>query len=213
MNSTVYDPVYDITNNNPVAVSVASNGTIVAIMPVLALIPFLCCGIYICTRPAHRRKVRQLEQRKKFIDNRLVTKKLDASSTETIWPERTYKKVTPFPIKLEKPNSSLHTVRTECDENDIENPAANEQSIDQHHHHDASPTNSSLTTSQQIIGIEECIICFQTYKDGDIIAFSEDVTCLHYTHVDCIKEWLIDHNSCPSCRREYFEISTDEQDI
>ena len=97
----------------------------------------------------------------------------------------------------DKRNETIHTISSDQDQ-DIEN--QNEQTNQLHQ-------DILSRKSKDLIGVEECTICFQTYQEGDIIAFSENQKCLHYTHVDCITKWLMEHDSCPSCRHDYFVTS------
>jgi Ring finger domain len=53
----------------------------------------------------------------------------------------------------------------------------------------------------------KCSICLHRFKIGDIVSMSPNssfYTCQHIFHHICIKEWLLDHNSCPFCREIYF---------
>ena len=62
-------------------------------------------------------------------------------------------------------------------------------------------------------GQDGCTIC-QTDIQGDLIR----LPCNHRFHVDCVKPWLKEHTSCPSCRKELtnpwetylFEISNQQ---
>jgi len=51
-----------------------------------------------------------------------------------------------------------------------------------------------------------CPICCEEYKKGDDIAWSKNESCYHAYHVDCIMEWLMDHDDCPLCREKYIEL-------
>jgi len=60
---------------------------------------------------------------------------------------------------------------------------------------DALPTvrfTEELKTSSA-----QCSICMTDYEDNeDVIRLS----CEHFFHPDCIKDWLSHHNACPICR-------------
>ncbi|KAG6499783.1 RING-H2 finger protein ATL74-like [Zingiber officinale] len=45
----------------------------------------------------------------------------------------------------------------------------------------------------------ECMICLDEIIDGQIVRFLPE--CCHVFHVQCIDAWLIEHGSCPLCRR------------
>ncbi|CAJ1948261.1 unnamed protein product [Cylindrotheca closterium] len=48
-----------------------------------------------------------------------------------------------------------------------------------------------------------CTICFNEYKPGDEICWSNHPQCNHMFHKDCIEEWLLRHDECPCCRLNY----------
>ena len=48
-----------------------------------------------------------------------------------------------------------------------------------------------------------CDICQEEYKKGDVMAASRNPACTHLYHQHCIVEWLVNHDECPVCRRNY----------
>ncbi|RDX86982.1 putative E3 ubiquitin-protein ligase HIP1, partial [Mucuna pruriens] len=46
---------------------------------------------------------------------------------------------------------------------------------------------------------EKCIICMEEYEDGDEIGKLD--LCVHKFHIQCVKEWLMNKNTCPICKR------------
>lgn len=46
---------------------------------------------------------------------------------------------------------------------------------------------------------KDCIICFEEYKEGDIII---ELECKHIYHDPCISKWLQKDLSCPMCRTQ-----------
>ncbi len=48
----------------------------------------------------------------------------------------------------------------------------------------------------EIISID-CSICLQKFNKSDKINI---LICKHQYHENCIKEWLVNNNSCPLCR-------------
>jgi len=50
---------------------------------------------------------------------------------------------------------------------------------------------------------QTCPVCLEDYKKGDEIACSKNEKCPHSYHVDCILEWLMEHDDCPMCREQY----------
>mmetsp|Transcript_27462 Transcript_27462/g.61006 ORF Transcript_27462/g.61006 Transcript_27462/m.61006 type:complete len:780 (+) Transcript_27462:228-2567(+) len=61
-----------------------------------------------------------------------------------------------------------------------------------------------------------CSICLCAYEPGDDICWSCNTRCTHAFHVECMSEWLQNHNDCPQCRREYLksdaECSAEEEE-
>lgn len=56
--------------------------------------------------------------------------------------------------------------------------------------------------------LKTCSICQQSI-DWDVIIRKINI-CNHEYHVNCIDQWLVDHNTCPTCRRELNSSSTTE---
>lgn len=52
---------------------------------------------------------------------------------------------------------------------------------------------SQLNHSQQ------CPVCQETLTLGSV---TQELPCKHLYHSECIVPWLLQHNSCPLCRRE-----------
>ena len=50
---------------------------------------------------------------------------------------------------------------------------------------------------------QSCSICYEEYKPGEEIAWSNNKHCRHDYHMNCIVEWLMKHDDCPTCRAEY----------
>ena len=58
--------------------------------------------------------------------------------------------------------------------------------------------NKKIITLNEI-NEKECIICFEEYKEGDIII---ELDCKHIYHDPCISKWLQKDLSCPICRSQ-----------
>lgn len=52
---------------------------------------------------------------------------------------------------------------------------------------------------------KSCSICLESYKDGDDICWSYNEQCPHAYHLDCIMDWLMEHDDCPLCRQEFLK--------
>ena len=50
-----------------------------------------------------------------------------------------------------------------------------------------------------------CTICLEPYKENEEICWSKNEKCSHAFHLDCMTNWLMDHDDCPICRSEYLQ--------
>ncbi|RUS77289.1 hypothetical protein EGW08_014953 [Elysia chlorotica] len=60
---------------------------------------------------------------------------------------------------------------------------------------------------------DQCAICIEPYKDGDIIRL---MPCRHVFHKSCVDPWLLDHRTCPMCKLDIlqaFGMSTCKLDM
>lgn len=48
--------------------------------------------------------------------------------------------------------------------------------------------------------LKECVICLANIEKGEI---QIDTTCKHSFHKECLHKWFKEHNTCPTCRKEY----------
>eukprot|EP00934_Nitzschia_sp_Nitz4_P009096 Nitzschia sp. Nitz4//scaffold414_size9364//3988//4847//NITZ4_009099-RA/size9364-augustus-gene-0.2-mRNA-1//-1//CDS//3329551350//9086//frame0 len=55
-----------------------------------------------------------------------------------------------------------------------------------------------------------CVICMDSYKDGEEVVWSKDTECRHVFHRDCFVDYLASRHkegkedrSCPTCRRDF----------
>jgi hypothetical protein len=78
------------------------------------------------------------------------------------------------------------------------------------------PINSSLVSCEMgsddcesLDGEEEmagCAICLRHFKPHQLVCVSNNSSCQHVFHKDCMVDWLMkDHNECPMCREVYLE--------
>ena len=47
---------------------------------------------------------------------------------------------------------------------------------------------------------EQCNICFENINKDTL---TYDLSCKHYFHINCIKEWFKQNLSCPVCRKQF----------
>ena len=58
---------------------------------------------------------------------------------------------------------------------------------------------------------ENCIICLESFKVGDAIVWSNNTSCKHVYHEECMFTWLSCSNNnrenrCPTCRRTFIHM-------
>jgi hypothetical protein len=51
-----------------------------------------------------------------------------------------------------------------------------------------------------------CSICLESFQNGDEMCASPNQACSHVFHRDCILDWLLTHEICPICRRNYLQL-------
>merc|ERR1712045_190567 len=66
------------------------------------------------------------------------------------------------------------------------------------------------TTSREGENVDTlcCPICLDDFRIGDEVCWSKNEKCLHIHHLDCMMNWLMDHDDCPLCRQEFVSPST-----
>ncbi|WOH05238.1 hypothetical protein DCAR_0624652 [Daucus carota subsp. sativus] len=50
-----------------------------------------------------------------------------------------------------------------------------------------------------------CVICQDEYEKDELIG---GLQCRHEYHVECVKKWLKQRNSCPLCKADAVPLST-----
>mmetsp|Transcript_18025 Transcript_18025/g.26676 ORF Transcript_18025/g.26676 Transcript_18025/m.26676 type:complete len:451 (-) Transcript_18025:65-1417(-) len=54
-----------------------------------------------------------------------------------------------------------------------------------------------------------CAVCLGAYEIGDDVVWSENASCMHAFHEECVTEWLLkmqDGNPCPCCRSVFVDM-------
>eukprot|EP01050_Picozoa_sp_SAG11_P003641 SAG11_NODE_211_length_12281_cov_11.326219_5_plen_498_part_00 len=54
--------------------------------------------------------------------------------------------------------------------------------------------------------VDACAVCQESFSLGDEYT---RMPCEHHFHTECLKPWLTEHNTCPTCR---YELETDDKD-
>jgi len=71
----------------------------------------------------------------------------------------------------------------------------------------ANSLRSWTTISSDVETPTSCDICLMDYKEGEEVCWSPNEQCVHGFHKECIVDWLMTHSTCPSCRRDYLDIT------
>ena len=56
----------------------------------------------------------------------------------------------------------------------------------------------------------ECCICLQNFGDAD---FCRELYCFHVFHQSCIDMWILEHQTCPFCRKEFVVAKLEKEKI
>jgi len=67
-------------------------------------------------------------------------------------------------------------------------------------------SRGSSASSMELYTTKTCFICLERYKVGESIVWSTNKECCHSYHKDCMVRWLMDHDDCPLCRKDYLNI-------
>lgn len=124
-----------------------------------------------------------LEDRRDFVSNVLVTKKVLSAAEK---PTRLVRRKSNIMLSQHPPSGVTSSSRET-------------QTI---------PPNDSADPDVQAA----CAICMEEYREGDEICWSHNERCLHAFHRECIIEWLIRHDDCPCCRHNFLSLDDDPED-
>lgn len=58
----------------------------------------------------------------------------------------------------------------------------------------------------------ECPICYECMDSDSIVSWSPNRVCDHVFHHECIKEWLLHHDTCPCCRVSFLLVDADARE-
>jgi hypothetical protein len=57
-----------------------------------------------------------------------------------------------------------------------------------------------------------CAICCEEYKEGEEICHSQNPSCCHFFHFECMGQWLMLHSNCPCCQENYLCEQDEEEE-
>jgi len=55
---------------------------------------------------------------------------------------------------------------------------------------------------------QQCAICLERFQPDEEICCSHNKNCAHRFHRPCISAWLLKHEDCPCCRRNYLDFES-----
>ena len=67
-----------------------------------------------------------------------------------------------------------------------------------------------ISNSNEVVDTNVCSICLCEYEENEEIGLSPNPECKHVFHKDCIVEWLMKHDECPCCRKEYLLLKNEQ---
>ncbi|XP_073999375.1 E3 ubiquitin-protein ligase goliath-like isoform X2 [Rhodnius prolixus] len=66
------------------------------------------------------------------------------------------------------------------------------------------PTRSVNNEDKELAGESDCCpVCIEHYKVNDTI---RDLPCSHVFHKNCIDPWLLEHRTCPLCKKDVLRL-------
>ena len=65
------------------------------------------------------------------------------------------------------------------------------------------PTSEQVDNDEPLWDENGCAICFSPFEDHDLVCESNNLSCKHVFHKDCLVQWLERHEDCPICRNIY----------
>lgn len=75
---------------------------------------------------------------------------------------------------------------------------------------DASDVGIEMASSPQTVKHVDqepnCAICLDKFVKDEEIGTSPNKQCTHFYHKECILEWLLVNEECPTCRRNFLEL-------
>lgn len=158
---------------------------------IFLLVCFLVCACLAwCAHNSGHRKVTDMRS---HVESLLIVKKLTALEDTITKKDKTLQEAeegstTPtgcsdVSFSLERPQSTRYSLSNGTT---VLN-SLSQKSID------GSPREQTLS----------CNICLVEYKVGDEMCWSPNKDCIHAFHKSCLLDWLMKHNKCPVCRRDY----------
>jgi hypothetical protein len=63
---------------------------------------------------------------------------------------------------------------------------------------------TSMADERKLHCFMTCAVCLSDYVEGDTVCWSKNSSCRHVFHQHCLLPWLVSHDTCPSCRWNFF---------
>lgn len=155
---------------------------------------------------------RRINRRYDTIEGWLITKVVRAHDDNC---EQLQKKVKETAQQEKQPTTTIKTIATTSMPSGKENDRTitdeeNQVEIKHRESYDTMETvlDESVDNDEEDCGNDdrECPICMEEFVVGDIVSWSSYERCSHVYHHQCIKEWLVSHNTCPFCREVFLPV-------
>jgi len=65
------------------------------------------------------------------------------------------------------------------------------------------PSSVQIDSEEPLWDDNGCAICFSPFEDHELVCESNNLSCKHVFHKDCLVKWLEKHEDCPICRNIY----------
>ena len=135
------------------------------------------------------KKEERRRELKESISNRLIVKEWVSDDPQTESTEGDQDTSVPSQEMVETPQSPAPTINS--------SPASCEMGSE-----DCEP----LAAEEEMVG---CAICLSNFKPQQLVCESNNPSCRHIFHKDCMVDWLVNKNdSCPMCREVYLLVKT-----
>jgi Ring finger domain len=69
------------------------------------------------------------------------------------------------------------------------------------------PSKRNVLDDSAAAAAPTCAICLEEFDEGEKVCISRNKHCPHQYHMSCAFQWLMAHEECPCCRRDYLTSS------
>jgi len=166
--------------------------------------------------PWHNWTQEELETRKIFINDALITKEVSSISGDGLITYSIQKVHSKRDVRKQSYSTQLSKEDERVDQGilDSNQEKLSEQETEQEKGGILKRSISLLSlVLEQLTNSDKkeniCSICLGEYEVGQEVSWSPNPKCRHSFHTNCISQWLIKRDECPCCRCNYL-IKDDE---